>query len=202
MRAEIYAEGGGPPGRLTNAECRQAFQDLIENCGIDRDQFTVIACGPRGDARNEFIRAHILSGGEYYVALLIDSERPVEDIEQTWAHLSSGRDNWTRPPNAQDDQVLFMTTCMETWIAADRAALQDFFGDSLISDELPELDGLEERRPGFMNDSLMAATRDCSPQYSKGQVSFELLGSLNPDVLQARLPSFQRARRILNDKLT
>ena len=202
VNARIYVEGGGQPGTITNAQCRDEFINLLEKCGFERGQFELVASGGRGDAWNDFRDEHADADGDYYVALLIDSERPMEDIDRTWAHLSAGRDNWTRPPNARDDQVLFMTTCMETWIAADRATLQDYFGDGFRPDELPELDGLEERRPGFMNDSLRAATQDCSPQYSKGPVSFELLGSLNPNAIQVLLPSFQRARRILNDKLT
>ena len=52
-----------------------------------------------------------------------------------------------------------------------------------------------------MNDSLESATRYCSTQYSKGQISFQILGKLNPDVLEPRLPSFRRARRILRAAL-
>ena len=202
MTARIYVEGGGPAGGVTNIRCRDQFINLLENCGFEREQFELIASGGRGDAWNDFQDAHIDAAGAYYVALLIDSERPVEDIERTWAHLSSGRDNWTRPPNAQDDQVLFMTTCMETWIAADRVALQDYFGDGFRPEELPKLDGLEQYTPGRMKDSLGCASKDCPTKYSKGQVSFELLGSLDPNTIQALLPSFQRARRILSDKLS
>ena len=201
MNAEIYAEGGGPQNERPNIECRQAFQRLLENCGLDSERFTVFACGGRGDAWNDFQVAHEDADGAYYVAMLIDSERPVDDIERTWAHLESGRDNWTRPPNAQDDQVLFMTTCMETWIAADRETLQEHFGAGFRSDDLPELDDLEERRPGFMNAGLESATQACSTQYSKGGVSFQILGKLNPNALERRLPSFRRARRILEAKL-
>ena len=200
MIARICVEGGGPPNTRVNAQCRDEFANLLVNCGFARDDFEIIASGGRGDAWNNFQDAHADANGAYYVALLIDSERPVADIEETWAHLAD-YDNWTRPPNAEDDQVLLMTTCMETWIAADRETLREHFGADFRPDELPELDGLERVRRGRMNDSLESATRYCSPQYSKGQVSFQILGKLNPDVLEPRLPSFRRARRILRAAL-
>ncbi len=51
--------------------------------------------------------------------MLVDSEYPVANIEKTWEHLKQ-RDNWDRPAGADDEHVLLMTTCMETWIATDR----------------------------------------------------------------------------------
>ena len=201
VSARIYVEGGGQRDTLTNAQCREEFISLLENCGFDRDQFELIASGGRGDAWNDFQDAHADAAGDYYVALLIDSECEVADIEETWTHLA-GCDNWTRPPQAEDVQVLLMTRCMETWIAADLDAMQEYFGDGFRPDVLPDPDGLEQYTPGRMKYSLECASQDCPTPYSKGAVSFELLGGLDPDTLQDRLPSFRRARRILKDKLT
>ena len=200
MRAEIYVEGGGPPGRVTNIRCREGFRKLLAKCGLENSRFQVTACGPRGDAWNDFKDAHADAGGEYYVALLIDSESPVANLEETWIHLTKEQ-NWQRPPDAQDDQVLFMTTCMETWIVADRSALSAHFGQCLLVSELPDLNGLEKLRRGAVKDRLQDATRSCPASYGKGPDSFEMLGRLDPTVLEERLPSFRRARRILTDKL-
>ena len=200
MRAEIYVEGGGPPGKLTNIRCRAGFRKLLANCGLDDSRFQVTACGGGGDARNDFRDALADAGDQYYVALLIDSESPVANIEETWKHLTEEH-NWQRPPDARDDQVLFMTTCMETWIVADRSALYAHFGQCLLVSELPDLDSLEELRRGTVKDRLQDATRSCPAPYGKGPNSFGLLGRLDPTVLEARLPSFRRARRILTDKL-
>ena len=52
---------------------------------------------------------------------------PVSDIEETWVHLHR-RDSWRRPRGARNDQVLLMTTCMETWIVADHTSLREHFG--------------------------------------------------------------------------
>ena len=200
MKAEIYAEGGGPPGTLTNIRCREGFTKLLQNCGLDSDKFDVIACGGRGEAWNDFQDAHADAVGEYYVSLLIDSEIPIANIDATWQHLED-RDGWQKPSDAHDDQVMFMTTCMETWIVSDRETLLEHFGEDLTVSELPALDNLEVRRRGYLNDRLESATQDCPEPYSKGRNSFEVLGKLNPNVLEEHLPSFRRARRILRDKL-
>lgn len=70
------------------------------------------------------------------VFMLIDSEDPMANIEATWPHLKV-RDGWEKPENAGDEQVLMMTTCMETWIVADRAALKSHFGQNLQESGLP-----------------------------------------------------------------
>ena len=200
VRAEIYAEGGGPPGRVTNIRCREGFTKLIERCGVDSGKFDVIACGGRGDAWNDFQDAHAEADEACYVALLIDSETPLADIEEAWKHLEFG-DGWQKPPDAQDDQVLFMTTCMETWIVADRKTLLEHFGENLDASALPELDNLEERRRGYLNDRLESATLLCPDPFNKGRNSFQVLGKIDPNVLEEHLPSFRRVRRILRDKL-
>ena len=163
-------------------------------------KFNVIACGGGGDAWNDFQDAHTDANGTYYVALLIDSEGAVADIEAPWEHLEHCH-SWARPPNAQDDQVLLMTRCMETWITADRGALLEFFGSRLRICELPELDRLEDIGPGRLNDVLQSATRFCIEPFRKGRSSFTMLGRLDPNVLEEHLPSFSRVRRILTKKL-
>ena len=200
VTAEIYAEGGGPPNKPTNIRCREGFRRLLENCGLDVGKFDVIACGGRGEAWNDFQDAHEDAAGAYYVALLIDSETPLADVNETWKHLEDS-DGWHKPTDARDDQVLFMTRCMETWIVADRAALGEQFGQDIQTGDLPELDNLEPLSPGNLKDRLERATRDCPGPYTKGPNSFEILGKLNPDVLEHHLPSFRRARHILSDKL-
>ena len=199
--AKIYAEGGGPPGTMTNIRCREGFTRMLQNCGLDASKFDVIACGGGGDARNDFIDAHADSAGAYYVALLIDSETPLTNINDTWRHLESRGGDWKRPPDARDDQVLFMTRCTETWIVADHKALREQFGPNLQDGALPELDDLEQLSPGNLKDRLKDATQLCPDPYNEGRNSYDLLAKLDPDVLKQRLPSFSRARRILSDKL-
>ena len=129
---------------------------------------------------------------------LIDSEEPVVNIERTWEHLQRS-DNWQKPRGATDDQVLFMTTSMETWVVADRDALRvRYAGRGLSENALPPLNALESRRRGDVFDRLRNAT---GRRYKKGDESFKVFGTLNPATLEEHLPSFNRARRILNQKL-
>jgi len=94
-----------------------------------------------------------------------------------------------------------MTTCMETWIVADHAAMTDHYGAQLQVSALPPLVNLENRGRHDVLDSLVRATRNCANAYAKGKRSFEILAKLSPGTLALHLPSFVRVRRILNEKL-
>lgn len=100
-----------------------------------------------------------------------------------------------------DEQVLFMTTCMETWIVTDQLTLQEHYGHRLQENALPPLTNLERRDRREVYDKLVHASRNCSNAYSKGKRSFELLAKLDPAVLKQHLPSFVRVDRILKVKL-
>jgi len=97
--------------------------------------------------------------------------------------------------------VLFMTTCMETWIVTDRAAMKEHYGSKLQSSALPPPVNLENRDRHDVQDKLIHATRDCPNAYSKGKRSFEIPAKLTPATLEKHLPSFARTRRILDRKL-
>ena len=203
MSARIYLEGGGnrPEGR---ARCREAFRKLLERCGLSGRMPRLVASGSRNTAFDNFKTSHSNTSGPEFVALLIDSEDRVSDIEETWEHLRQ-RDGWQRPPGAQDDQVLLMTTCMETWIVADQTTLREHFSQGLRPNALPSATNLESRRTGDVQSSLENATRGCAAPYTKGPRSYEVVGKLNPDTLESSLPSFRRARRarrILDNRLS
>lgn len=198
MSTRIYIEGGGDSKQL-KVQCRKGFRQLLERCGFSRRMPRLVACGGRSAAYDDFKTRHKSNGAEY-VAVLIDSEEPVSDPERTWDHLKN-RDGWEQPDGADDEQVLFMTTCMETWIIADRDSLKQHYGHSLQESALPSLNDLEQRSRQEVQEKLNHATRSCSNAYQKGKRSFEILGKLEPEVLGTHLVAFQRARRILNEKL-
>lgn len=139
----------------------------------------LVACGSRGSAFDDFKVGLAESAAGSFIALWIDSEDPLVDLEETWEHLK-GRDNWTRPAGATNDQVLFMTTCMETLIAADRAALNKHYGAKLQDSALPPELNLEQRDRGDVQDRLVRATRACTNSYAKGKRSFEILKERHP----------------------
>lgn len=199
MSAKIYLEGGGDT-RLLKTACREGFAKLLQKAGFRDRMPQLVACGSRSDAFEGFRIAHASSGTGRFVAMLVDSEDPMIDVNATWAHVAR-RDGWQQPAGASDDQVLLMTICMETWIVADREALSSHYGASLQDSALPPLAELENRNRSAIQQSLTHATRNCSNCYVKGPRSYEVLGKLSPTALSPRLPSFSRVQRILDEKL-
>jgi hypothetical protein len=199
VSAKIYIEGGGDSKEL-QARCREGFRRLLENCGFTGRMPRLIACGGRAAAFDDFSTAHANATPGDFVALLVDSEDPVADVEQTWKHLKQ-RDNWARPHGADDKQVLLMTTCMETWIVSDRKALRAHYGECLKENALPALNNMEVRARDSVQNALVQATRTCKNAYAKGKKSFEVVGRLNPAELRKHLPSFIRCKQVLQEKL-
>lgn len=200
MSSILYLEGGGDSKEL-HARCREGFRRLLERCGYSEQKRMprLVACGGRDAAFDDFTSAH--SGGMAdFIAIWLDSEDALPDLEKAWTHLKV-RDGWDRPAEANDDQVLFMTTCMETWLVTDRPALTEHYKNKLQDSALPPLNDLEKRDRHVVQDSLAHATRNCSNAYAKGKRSFEVLGILTPATLEKHLPSFVRVRRILNSRL-
>ncbi|MCG3179739.1 MAG: hypothetical protein BIFFINMI_02082 [Phycisphaerae bacterium] len=156
--------------------------------------------GGRDKTFDMFRTAHRTSHAGQFVALLVDSEVPVADNERPWAHLK-GRDGWDRPTDVEDEQALLMVTCMETWIATDRATLRENFDQHLQESALPAVNGMESRTREAIQDALAHATRNCAAPYAKGRRSFEIVGKLNPQELRRHLPAFERIARVLNKKL-
>ncbi len=198
MSARIFLEGGGQSKEL-KLRCRRAFGVLLENAGFQTRRPRLSACGARDTAFKDFKNAHAENRANEFVAMLIDSEDPIQNVEQTWAHLQK-RDNWNRPAGATDEQVLLMATSMETWIAMDRATLKDHFGQCLQDSALPPAHNIEHRNRAQVFQELTHATRHCKSPYAKGDTSFKLLEKLNPSNL-GNLASFARIVRILKQKL-
>jgi hypothetical protein len=137
-----------------------------------------------------------------FVALLIDSEDPLQELDKTWEHLRKREgDQWQKPSGCTNEQVLFMATCMETWICADLDLLKSKFKNKLQLSALPDLFQIERRGRKELLRALDRATRNCQSPYGKGTNSFFLLGELNPETLAKHLPSFARLQRILKEKL-
>ena len=160
----------------------------------------LVACGGRGAAFDHFLTAHSGQIAGQYMAMLIDSEDRMTDTEAAWAHVKA-RDGWEKPRGVSDEQVLLMTTCMETWIVVDPAALARHYGHSLQISALPPLVNVESRTRDDVHARLESATRGCSNAYAKGKRSFEVLGQIDPKALEPHLPSFVRMLRILRNKL-
>ena len=204
VSACIYLEGGakGPDSKHLTIACQQAFHKLLDRAGFTGRMPKLVASGGRSSVYDRFRTAHKAGTGDF-VAMWIDSEEPIADIEQAWKHLSAVTTVpvWYQPDGANDDQVLFMTTCMETWIVADRKTLQTYYGVLLQESALPPLNQLEQRARHDVQEKLMIATRKCKNAYSKGKQSYLILAELDPDTLKNHLPSFVRVQKILDENL-
>ena len=199
MGATIYIEGGGDAKDL-HVACRKAFRSLLEKLGFAGRMPRLVACGSRNDAYDDFCTAHMNTAGKY-IALLVDSEDALHDEYRTWNHLYT-RDGWIRPVGADDEQILFMTTCMETWIAADRQALHNFFGQCLQESALPALLNIEKKNRHDVQKALENATGRCKKKYKKGNISFELMQKVAPATIHSdALPSFRRMVDVLEQRL-
>lgn len=199
---KLYVEGGGDSKEL-HARCREGFSKLIEKAGFQGRMPRIVACGGREATYDAFKTA--LTTHTDYPLLLVDSEDPVQDADTTpdsstaWGHLTA-RDGWKRPDAARNDQAQLMVTCMETWLMADRPALQTTFGAELqMSALFPEKD-LEQRSRQDIQARLERATRNCGKHkaYQKGRRSFQALALLNPATLKKYLPHFERFIRTLS----
>ena len=204
MNAYIYLEGGasGANSKELSIRCQQAFHTLLDQMGFKGRKPRLVACGGRSAVYDRFCTA-LKVCGTGYIAMWIDSEEPILNPEATWQYLNQVTTvpKWNRPPEAEDEQVLFMTTCMETWIVADRASLRKHFKNELNENPLPAMLNLESRSRGDVQDALERATKDCKNAYAKGRRSFDILEKLDPAVLKQHLPSFARVDRILKAKL-
>ncbi|MGV3659743.1 MAG: DUF4276 family protein [Prosthecobacter sp.] len=203
MNAIIYLEGAsrGPDSNELKRRCREAFSKLLERMGFKGRKPRLVACGGRNSVLDDFSIALRTSRGGY-VAMWIDSEEPMQDIEAAWKHLAevTSVDKWEQPAGARDDQVLFMTTCMETWIVADKNTLRSYYGQHLNESALPPTTDLERRSRHDVQDRLVRATQNCKNAFAKGKRSFEVLEEIKSEAL-ADLPSFARVKRILQEKL-
>lgn len=202
MSVRIFVEGGssGPDSRQLAIQSRAAFRNLLEKCNLPGKITAITTCGSRGNAFRDFKNGLRVCKPGDRVVLLVDSEDPMDDINQTWRHLKI-QDNWDRPQNATDEQVLMMTTCMETWIVADRNALREHYGANLRERSLPAPQQLESRNRRDIHEALIKATRECKNAYQKGKRSFGILAELNPRELRKHLPSFVRCERLLREML-
>ncbi len=198
VKAHIYLEGGG--GKDLNSRCREGFNRLLKKCGFEGRMPKLTASGGRDSVYNDFKTAHAGASSQDYIAMLVDSEDTVKDVHSPWAHLHQ-LGGWSVPTGATDEQVLLMTTCMETWIVADRNALSVHYGKCLQVSALPAVSNLESKDRFTVQKDLTHATRDCIGPYEKGGKSYEILGEINPASIEPLLPSFKRARDILDGKL-
>ena len=204
VTACIFLEGGasGAHSKELTTRCQQAFHKLLDRMGFTGRKPRLVAGGGRGAVFERFCTA-LTAGTCDYLAMWIDSEEPMSNIEDAWKHLANVTTvpTWEKPDGATNEQVLFMTTCMETWILADWKTLREHYGHELQENTLLSLNELEQRTRGDVQEKLTRATRNCRNTYAKGKQSYMILGKLDPETLLKHLHSFVRVQRILVKRL-
>lgn len=186
MSVKLYVEGGGE-GELLDTLFRQGWKRLFEAAGLTGKLPSVVRGQGRTQTFDLFVRAVTHPRGRALPLLLVDSEDPVEEGHSVWQHLKA-RDGWERPSGAADDQAFLMVQVMETWFLADRGLLRRYFGNSLRENHLRQWPVLEAVPKATVFDALANATAGCQRRYAKGKVSFELLGQLSPNPVEAACP--------------
>ena len=192
MSTRVYVEGGGDNNPL-KTRCRQAFRDFFSGAGLEGRLPRVFACGGRQQAYSDFFHALKATPDDDFVALLVDSEGPVDEGDGPWVHLKE-RDNWEQPVGTTDDNAHLMVQCMEAWFLADKEALARYFGQGFNPKALPDNQNIEKVAKKKVFDGLKNATRQCQPkgEYGKGRHSFELLSEIDPAKVMVASPHAKR----------
>ncbi len=193
MTAKIYAEGGGE-GQLLDTLFRQAWTEFFKSAGLAGRMPRIVRGKGRLRTFDLFQTAVRNQRPGELPLLLVDSEGPVTSAGSVWQHLKA-RDRWEKPEGSSDDQAFLMVQIMETWFLADQASLRRYFGASLREKHLPSWPTLEAVPKADILDALEKATAGCTKPYAKGKVSFEVLGQLNPALVEAACP---HAKRLLD----
>lgn len=193
MTAKIYVEGGGD-GALQDTLFRQAWRQFFQAAGLAGRMPAVV----RGQGRNQtfdlFATAVRAGKGGEVPLLLVDAEDAVLAGHSVWQHLKT-RDGWEQPLGAAADQAFLMVRVMETWFIADRGLLGRYFDAQFRPQHVPQWPSLEEVDKAAVFAALDRATAGCRKPYRKGKVSFELLGQLDPALVQGACP---RAKALLD----
>ena len=181
-------EGGGDSKTLKTA-CRKGFRSFLDKAGLTGRLPRIVAGGSRQNAYDSFKTAHDQGNGT--VLLLVDAEGPVA-ADGSWLHLQA-RDGWDRPDGATDEQCHLMVEVMESWLLADREALEAFYGQGYRSNALPQRQNVEEVPKDDVRDGLARATRNSTKgRYHKGTHSFKMLEKLDPAKVRDASPYADR----------
>lgn len=191
MSAVIYIEGGGDRNENLERLFRRAWMKFFAAAGLEGRLPRVVRGGSRSRTFDLFRRAAASPDPDRVPLLLVDSEEAVQEGRSSWQHLNA-RDNWSAPGGARDDRAFLMVQVMETWFLADREALRRHFGSRLRESAIPGWPRLEDVPKASILTALKDATSDCSPPYTKGEVSFQLLAEINPGLVETACPHAKR----------
>ena len=189
-------EGGGPTAdsrRLLRVGVEQFLNELRRAARDEGLELRVICCGGRREAHSRSAAAR--AKGTCDVLLLVDSENAVDGDPR--AHLVM-QDEWRDLESVPVDQVHLMVQVMETWLVADKGALQRYYGRRLRAEELPNEEDLETVPKADILASLRRATAHTpTGKYRKMGHARGLLSLLDTDTVRARCRYCDRLFNVL-----
>lgn len=180
MKLVIHAEGGGH-GEYNLTQFRQAWASFFVKAGLARRPRVIPGMG-RDQTIANFLQALEDADPETRPLLLVDSEGPVEPDQTAWEYLQTH--GGSRIPASARDQVFLMVQLMETWFLADRETLRRYFGQGFRENVFRAWPSLEAVPKITVLSALAQATAGCNRPYAKGKVSFDLLGQVNPALVE------------------
>ena len=194
MTTKIFLEGGGDAKDL-QARCREGFRSDYWRSAGSRDANAAI--GRLWRSREPFTitsrLAHANNTAGGYIAMWIDSEDPIDDVEAAWQHLRNAGDGWAkarrceRRAGSSDDHLhgnLDRLRPRDPEGSTSASKLQDSALPPLVEH------GGTRSRDAIQN-ALIRASRNCYNAYAKGKRSFELSGqarSGSPQSSPSQLP--------------
>ncbi len=184
VRVRIFIEGGGI---ASDEVFTEGWRKFFVAAGLLGKMPRVVRGEGREQTFDKFRTALQRRRPNELPILLVDSEGPVVPGRSAWEHLHN-QDNWNQLPGAADDSAYLMVQVMETWFLADRDALRRSFGPSLNENHFREWPDLEAVPKDTVLNAMEMSTANCQRPYSKGKVSFELLGQIDPDIVATACP--------------
>ena len=185
----IYMEGGGD-GKGTKAALRQGMDGFLgglkDAARAKAWRWKLVPCGGRQRAYDTFSNACDHAGKNEIVILLVDAEGPVTastPVEHLQARPGEGWDLAAVP----EERIHLMVQTMETWIVADREALESYYGRYFEGNALPGTADLETVARNAVADALTQATRRTQKgRYHKVRHAADLLARIDPARARAR----------------
>lgn len=197
----LYVEGGGA-GKHTRTLIRKGFgtflQELVEQARGQRIKWSIIACGSRWSAFEDFQTA-LRTHPDAFNLLLVEAEAPVQTTP--WRHLQQ-RDAWPQPPGTSDDHCHLMVQMMEAWLMADKEALRRFYGQGFSVRSLPGNQDVEQIDRSVLERALREATRHSQRgEYHKIQHGPALLEQIDAARVRAAARHCARLFAIVEQRL-
>jgi hypothetical protein len=196
----IYLEGGGD-GSESKADIRKGFGEFLANlrdsARVKRIKWSIIACGSRNSAYDDFLTAQ-KTHPKAFNFLLVDSEGEILD-SSPWEYLRK-RDGWRIP--LEDDNCHLMVQVFETWLLADIKSLRVFYGNGFMDNAIPKTADIEKIAKEDIYKSLTLATKNTQKgEYQKINHASKLLERIDLAIVRTKASYCNRFCLVIEDKI-